>query len=210
MEAVPAEVATAARIIWDFDGVITDNEPVQVEAYETVLARRGVSLPPNWFSSWVGAPEREIWRGLRASTGTAEDPEKLMLERAEVYLPLAEELTPAWFVAPLLALDCEHHIVSANDYDQIVHLLSVWGLASSFTSVSAAHAPSGDIRGKAQRLADRLEPGCVLIEDSPKYLSLARGVTRVGVSHGFNALSALDCEMEVAHASPGQWGMPQP
>lgn len=202
---LPELVSSASTVVWDFDGVVADTEPVQAAAYNAVLARYGVEQPPDWFHTWVGTPEPAIWAGLRAALGLAAPVEVLCAERAEVYSELARSLRPAWFVAPTLALRCPHRIVSAGNRHQIELLLDSWGIRDAFASLSATGAPGGDPCPKAERLAAALTPGAVLFEDSARYLAAAGGHLRVGVHHRFNDPANLACDVLVAHGEVGVW-----
>lgn len=135
--AVPQAVENARAVIWDFDGVVADTEPVQARAYEVVLRRAGVDVAPGWFAQWVGTPESGIWAGLKDRYGLAASVGALSAVRAEVYEELAAGLLPAWFVEPVLGLPVRHSIVSAGNHRQIVALLHQWGLEDAFAEVSA-------------------------------------------------------------------------
>jgi phosphoglycolate phosphatase-like HAD superfamily hydrolase len=205
MNTLPELVATASTVVWDFDGVVADTEPVQAAAYEVVLQGLRVDPDPGWFSTWVGTPEPGIWGGLREQFGLVETVEALTTQRADVYGELARGLMPAWFVAETLAVPCPHRIISAGNHYQIEMLLELWGIKDAFTLISATGSPNGDSRPKADRLLSALGPGAVLFEDSARYLAIAQGHRRVGVQHRFNNPSTLDCELLVSHETAGVW-----
>ena len=202
---VPSVVTTASSVVWDFDGVVADTEPVQAAAYEATLERFSIQPERRWFNNWVGTPEHRIWAGLREQFGLSQPVEVLTAERAGIYGELALKLQPAWFVTPVLSMRCSHRVVSAGNHHQIEMLLNHWGIRDAFTSISATGSPDGDGRDKAERLVAALEPCSVLFEDSPRYLTLAAGHRRVGVHHQFNDLAGLPCDVLVSHASVGVW-----
>lgn len=205
MSTLPELVATASAVVWDFDGVVADTEPVQAAAYEAVLAGLGVEASPGWFARWVGTPEPGIWEGLREQFALRSTVAELTACRAVAYGELSRGLSPAWFVAETLAVPCPHRIVSAGNHRQIVALLELWGLREAFSSISATGSPGADSRPKEGRLRSALGAGVVLFEDSSRYLALARGHRRVGVQHLFNDPASLECELLVSHKKPGVW-----
>ncbi len=211
---IPASLRTVDAVLWDFDGVIADTEPCQARAYEIVLARNGVVLPPGWFDGFVGRTERTIWSELvhRIDPATAlPDIDALMQERVAVYLAEAAGLTPSWFLDPVLALDIAHHIVSAGNHDAIATLLDRWGLTERFVTIRASDSPATPAgQPKDERLHATLvelaPAACAVIEDGAGYLELARtlGAVTVGVQHALND-AHHDVDIVVDHRQPYIW-----
>jgi len=199
-------------VVWDFDGVVADTEPVQTRAYEVVLADLGVDVPGGWFTEWVGTPEAGIWAGVRERYGVSLPVDELVAARAGVYSELAAKLVPAWFVAPVLALPVCHTIVSAGNHSQIVPLQQRWGIADAFAEVLATGSPRVPAgQPKLERLREATkEPGCILFEDSSRYLDAVDVAVKVGVEHQFNDLSRIRCDFLVAHRAEafGRWAGP--
>lgn len=203
---LPEVVAAATTIVWDFDGVIADTEPAQARAYETLLARRGVTVPPGWFHDYVGTPELGIWDRLTTEHELTDTIEDLTHERSSAFIEYATALPTAWFVPNVLQLPCPHHIVSAGRHEHITALLQAWGLTDAFTSVSATGTP-GQAPGaaKADRLRQAYTPGSVLFEDMPRYLAMDLPWSRVGVAHSYNDLTGVACDLFVDHRHPNIW-----
>lgn len=213
-QPIPASLCHVETVLWDFDGVIADTEPCQARAYEIVLARHGVALPPGWFDGFVGTTERTIWFEIVRRIDRAAplpDIDALMHERAAVYLAEATELTPSWFLDPLLAQDVAHHIVSAGNHDAIATLLDRWGLTSRFVTIRASDSPITPIgQAKVERLHATLvelaPTTCAVIEDGPAYLELARslGAITVGVQHALSD-KHRNVDIVVDHRQPDIW-----
>lgn len=213
-QPVPTLLRSVEAVLWDFDGVIADTEPCQARAYEIVLARHGVALPPGWFEGFVGSTERTIWSELVRRMDPAAGPldiDSLMHERAGDYLACAGELDPSWFVASVLALETEHHIVSAGNHGAIATLLDRWGLTARFATIRASDSPTTPLaqpkRERLQATLVELDPStCAVIEDSAAYLELARGLgaVTVGVQHGLNG-THHGVDFVVDHRQPDLW-----
>lgn len=196
------------RVIWDFDGVIADTEPVQAHAYEVVLANHGVPVEPGWFNKYVGTPEPHIWSMLDDLHHLKTSNMGLAEERATVYAELTTTLHPAWYVPTILELDTEHVIVSAGNHHQIVTLLNRWGLTDRFTTIRATGSPdTPPDEPKAERITATCHAGTVLLEDSARYLHMATaaGAATIGVQHQFNTLTTDDSNILIAHTRPNVW-----
>jgi phosphoglycolate phosphatase-like HAD superfamily hydrolase len=217
---LPASFHSVGAIVWDFDGVIADTEPCQARAYEAVLLRHGHVPAPGWFEGCVGGTERSIWSELISRvdpSASLPDVDALMRERVAIYLQLAADLSPSWFVTSIITLDIEHHIVSAGNHDTITSLLDRWRLTTRFSTVRASDSPTTPPgQPKGERLRDTLvelgAAGCAVIEDGAVYLELARtlGAITVGVQHSLSA-AHHDVDFVVDHRNPHLWthGRPQ-
>lgn len=198
----------ASRLVWDFDGVIADTEPVQQAAYEAVLARHDVHVRPGWFTQWIGNPEHVVWAGLAEEHRTLRhQTDNLIGERRGVYRDMAKLIEPAWFVPALLALPLQHVVVSAGNHDDIVWLLDHWGIASGFDDVRATRKRTSQGTKEVRLRKAITESKCVVVEDSVRYLRAARvaGATTIGVSHSLNTLSVEDADVLVSHGVPDLW-----
>ena len=135
----------------------------------------------------------------------------LTARRAAAYRDLSSDLAPAWFVGPVLGVAAEHVVVSSGNHEQVELLLGRWGLRGGFREVLATGSPGVPAgQPKAHRLAVRLAgvaATAVVLEDAPRYLAQAAGAgaRTVGVAHRLNDLSAVRCDLVVAHNWPGRW-----
>ena len=73
-------MTTASSVVWDFDGVVADTEPVQAAAYEATLERFSIQPERRWFNNWVGTPEHRIWAGLREQFGLSQPSARASME----------------------------------------------------------------------------------------------------------------------------------
>jgi beta-phosphoglucomutase-like phosphatase (HAD superfamily) len=200
-QVVDAIVASGpyARAVWDFDGVMADSEPLQGEAYRTMLEGFGIHPEPDFFNEYIGRTETEIWTSIRERYGIATSVAELRAARIEVFLARAKQsLRPNWFVRPLMAgfrgQGTAQWIVSSGNREVIEVLLSTWQIDSGITKIVSSDASNADTYSKRLAIEEaiRSSPGkTILIEDHPQYLALgaALGVATVAVRHGLNDLA---------------------
>jgi phosphoglycolate phosphatase-like HAD superfamily hydrolase len=191
-------VAKATTIVWDFDGVIADTEPVQAASFAAVLEAHGIQPPENFFSKFLGRSEREIWLALRAQYGLRTSVEALTASRSDLYLANASRLSPAPYVAPLLSAAKESGsvslIVSSGTVDHIEHLLQAFQLQHAFIGIYCIGSPRDvDLSDKASRLqhiASGWSRPQVLLEDNFTYLALgtALQMRAIAVMHSMSPI----------------------
>lgn len=195
----PAEGPGPLRVLWDFDGVVADTEPLHDQTYQELARRRSHPLEPGYFDRLLGRTEQSIWVTLIDLGFPADlhDVDALMRERQEVYLRLAlETLDPTWVATTLVphfaARGAEQFIVSNGDPDSQLRLLEKWRLSDSLTI--NRRAPGED---KATTLLRLCVPPVVVLEDNGGYLETARkaGAMTVAVRNGYNASQDLDADL---------------
>lgn len=197
-----ADATTPLRVLWDFDGVVADTEPLHDETYQELARRRSHPLKPGYFEEMVGRTELAIWellisQGFPADRG---DIDALMAERQAAYLELAlAKLEPTWVTTSLVPyfaeLGAEQYIVSNGDPDSQAQLLAKWGLADNLTI--SRRAPGEDKRKVLLRLC---VPPTIVLEDNAGFLDLARqaGARTVAVKNSFNADQHLDADLTLS------------
>lgn len=192
-------------VLWDFDGVIANTEPVQAEAYRVILRRLGHEVPADFFQPLMGLTEPEIWTHLTDEYGLAASPSDLRDERLGVLVDLSSGLQPNWFVRVLLAASdkVEHLIISAGNDEVVRRLLTQWHLLNSFSQI-LAFREDADAPTKEERFAEVLVPQpdpalFLVVEDNARYLQLAHalGARTLGVRHELNDLSVDDADFLV-------------
>jgi beta-phosphoglucomutase len=205
-------------IVFDFDGVIADSEPLHLKALQQTLAEEGVVLDRDeYFARYLGYDdvgafaalardrglpwsERQV-KGLVARKGTKL---QALLAGDEVLFPGAAEFvrTAAAEVPVAIASGALRH--------EIVQIVEAAGLRQQFTTIVA----SGDtpqskpspapyllafkqLRDETQRPLDARR--CVAIEDSVWGLESARGagLRCVGVTSSYPAAELVGAELVV-------------
>jgi beta-phosphoglucomutase len=181
-------------IVFDFDGVIADSEPLHLQAFQRTLGDEGLELSArDYYARYLGYDDAGLFQALARDreialsddqiaslvarkAGTLQD----MLHDGHVLFPGASEFIHA------AALEVPIAIASGALRHEILEILEAAGLARLFTVIVAAgDTPRSKPSPAPYRLAfDRLrrsiggEPDpqrCVAIEDSRWGLESARG-----------------------------------
>ncbi|MFV0427925.1 MAG: HAD family hydrolase [Arachnia sp.] len=194
------------RVLWDFDGVVADTEPLHDQTYQELARRRGHVLEPGYFDAMVGKTEPRIWSELIAQGFPArrDEIDDLARERQAAYLELAlETLQPTWVARALVpyfaGLGAQQFIVSNGDPDSQARLLAGWGLADHLNI--RRREPGEDKLGLLRRL---YQPPVIVIEDNAGFLRQARaaGAATIAVRNSFNADQDLPADVIVSLLEP--------
>ena len=178
-------------LLFDFNGVIADDEEQHREALNTVLAEGGISLTrEQYYSEYLGRDDRtslmEAFRRAGRPLATVRL-ERLLAEQSRIYQRLIDRslsLVPgvADFV-PRAAERFRLGLVSGARRGEVETVLDRAGLRSHFEVILAAEDvprgkpdPAGYLAARAA--LDRRRPlaarSCVVIEDSLRGLEAAR------------------------------------
>jgi len=195
-------------IVFDFDGVIANSEPLHFRAFREVLARRGVELTePDYYTRYLGFDDLGAFRAIAKDRGrtwsaaeltslTADKAERMeALERvASVLFPgAADAIRRAAAAVPIA-------IASGALGAEIRRVLDGANLTHHFKAIVAAEdtaagkpAPDPYLRAVAllsESVGDAvLAADCVAIEDSRWGITSARaaGLRTVGVTSSYDA-----------------------
>jgi beta-phosphoglucomutase-like phosphatase (HAD superfamily) len=187
-----AEVLEAAdTVVFDFDGVLADSEPLHLQSYRELIADMGGSLDEDRFRSLIGRKERDIWPAVISRPA---DIDELVARRATIFLRLAAgELAVDRRIAWMLQCGFAERIVLSSGNPLIVErLLDEWSIAGRFSEVRAlGDSPVTKIEELRRIARVRRSTGTwrgVLVEDSAAALAegSALGLVTVGVVHSLN------------------------
>ena len=200
----------ASGILFDFNGVIIDDEPQHCDALIATLAEYGYPLDrETYYRDYLGFDDRECFRFTFARAGGPVEEARLLeaIERKNGHYESAiradMRLVPgAVDFVEAAALDgLQLAIVSGALRREIALVLDLAGLAPHFAEIVAAEDVSAckpDPQGFTRaRQALGLSPArCVVIEDSLPGLAAARAAglrcTLLSTSHAAEALAAGD------------------
>ena len=180
-------------VVFDFDGVIVNSEPVHLRALQAVLAREGASLNArDYYGRYVGLSDHDTfvsvardfglgWDAAAIDTLIAEKSasvQRLLAERSPLFDGAAERLRSLAGEVPLA-------IASGALRPEIEHVLRRAGLLHCFTMIVAAgETPRGKpapdpyraaIDGLSSILGRRLDPArSIAVEDTLQGLASAR------------------------------------
>jgi beta-phosphoglucomutase len=183
-----------AGVIFDFDGVLADSEPVHLHVFQTVLESIGITLTPEeYYARYLGYSDRDAFIHVLRDRGVTLAPERLeaLLETKKELFPQAigdHTLYPG--AAECVARIAAHvpvAIASGALRHEIELILSRSGLHDRFPVIVAAgetprSKPAADPYARAFELlqnAGAFRPGTspadvIAIEDSEWGLQSAR------------------------------------
>ena len=205
-------------IVFDFDGVIADSEPLHLKAFQRVLAEDGMTLGEDeYFNRYLGYDDVGVFEAIardRALPWTARHVTELVARKGmklqalisggEVLFPGA----PAFIRAA--AAEVPVAIASGALRHEILQILESVALHELFAAIVASGDTPASKPSPApyllaferlqKRAAKQLDPQrCVAIEDSLWGLESARqaGLRCVGVTTSYTAAELLGAELIV-------------
>lgn len=205
----------AGALVFDFDGVIVNSEPLHLRAFQAVLAAESIALSASeYYARYVGLSDRDAFEAVGREAGTrwsAGRVDALVARKgAEVQRVLAEDspLFPE-AAARIRALAAEWPLAVASGAlrSEIKQVLDRTGLSPCFVTIVAAgetprSKPAPDpytlaVARLSAALGTRLEPSRVAaVEDTVQGLTSARaaGLRTIAVTTTFpaSALASAD------------------
>jgi beta-phosphoglucomutase len=213
-------------VVFDFDGVLADSEPLHLRVYQELLAAENLTLPPaEYYSRYLGYDDVGVFealardKGLRIEQGRIDE---LIARKAELFQRRASAqhvLFPgAAASVQAIAAHCPVAIASGALREDIETILRNTQLGSIFTVIVAAGEtrqgkPAPDPYAKALALlAGRhgtvVRPGrSVAIEDSHWGLESARaaGLRTIAVATSYEARDLGTSDLivpDISHVTP--------
>ena len=200
-------------ILFDFNGVIINDEPVQMRAYQEILKGEGIELSEAEYYSCLGMDDRSFTAAAFERAGkksSDQDIDRIIAAKSAKWRSIVSDELPLFDgigdLIEKLAREFSLGIVSMAGRDEIEFVLSKSGLAKHFDTIVSAE----DVRnckpdpecfriGFRQLDAARTRAGhlpmthgeCLVIEDSPAGIEGARNadLPALGVA---NTVSAED------------------
>ncbi len=207
-------------VVFDFDGVIANSEPLHFRAYRDVLADRGIVLTEAaYYDRYLGYDDVGAFKAIAADTGAPlsdSDIEELVRRKAvrlealekdgSVLFPGARDaiarMAARWPVA-IASGALKAEILRVLEHEGLGPLVPI--VVSAEDTPESKPDPAPYLRAVAMLGADvdRLQPHeCVAIEDSKWGLVSARaaGLKTVGLTHTYPASElAADADVVITH-----------
>ena len=211
--------AALQAVIFDFDGVIADSEPLHFRAFQQALAEDGLELTPKeYYARYLGYDDVGAFQAFGEDHGVPMDTARLaalvarkgvklqaMLSAGSVLFPGAVDFVRAAASAVPIA------IASGALRHEIEEVITAAGVGDLFAAIVASgDTPQSKPSPAPYRLAFErlqeasgsiLDPGrCVAIEDSRWGLESARGagLRCVGVTNSYPADELTGAELVVS------------
>ncbi|MPY88358.1 MAG: HAD-IA family hydrolase [Luteitalea sp.] len=207
-----------AAVIFDFDGVLANSEPLHLRVFQQVLATVGVTLSDEeYYAGYLGYSDQDALRVLARDRGLAFDEatiERLATAKTRRFRDVARDESVLFpnsaACVEQIAAAVPVAIASGALRDEIELMLEPTGLRKLFSVIVAADdtprsKPAPDPYERAFTLLQntgRLEPTArpahvVAIEDSPWGIQSARdaGLRTIGVTTSYDADRLSEAEL---------------
>jgi beta-phosphoglucomutase len=218
-------------IFFDFNGVIIDDEMIQMKAYQEVLRGHDINLLEEWYFGALGMSDRTFVRSMFERAGKPLTDEMLeTVQKAKTAIhreKIKEELPLFPGVLTFLKSVARHFpigLVSMANRDEVGHVFERANLLPLFSVVVTAEdtsvckpAPDCYVCGLAklnekrqrERLLPLLPAECLAIEDSPPGIESARaaGMRTLGVTNTVEESALRAAGADVVTRSLADWNV---
>lgn len=216
-------------ILMDFNGVVINDEPIQMKAYAEVFKADGIDLTEEMYYDCLGMNDDYFVRAIAAKAGAEFPPEKVT--------EIIEAKSGAWRAVidngiPLfegvedfikrMSRSFELGLVSMARRKEIDHVLDLTGLKPYFSAIVSAEdvattKPDPECYRTGFERIDRahtsknafpiLRRGCVVIEDSPQGIAAAKGarLKALGVTNTVREDRLRDAGADAVTDNLGDW-----
>ncbi|MDT4954264.1 MAG: beta-phosphoglucomutase [Acidobacteriota bacterium] len=216
-------------IFFDFNGVIIDDEPIQLKVYQEALAAEGVALTEDDYYNSLGMDDQTFVRAAFERAGLALTDETLsaLIERkTELHRQMIEDELPLFqgVVTIIKALSTHYQLglVSMARRVEIDHVLKRARLDHAFAIIVSAEdvhvcKPDPDCYQRALELLNEkrreerklplLPKECLVIEDSPPGIQAGRasGMSSLGVTNTVKEETLRASGADVVTANLADW-----
>ncbi len=216
-------------IFFDFNGVILDDERLQMAAYQEVLKPHGIDLTEEQYFSALGMDDQTFLRTAftREKKPLADEVMQTILEgKSQAHRKLIEEELP-FFPGVVTFLKAAARVYALGlvsmarkiEIDYVLeraHLGSLFSVIISAESVGACK-PAADCylsalaqlnqKRRELRLLPLLAPECLVVEDSPPGIrsGIAAGMRTLGVTNTVSETELRAAGAEIVTPSLADW-----
>jgi beta-phosphoglucomutase len=170
-----------SAVVFDFDGVIADSEPLHFEGFRRVLARHGVTLPKSdYYAKYLGYDDAGAFRAVLADDGQRFDDGRIasLVEEKVTLFPEMLAGQPVIYHGAAacigrLGAQVPLAIASGAALDDIEAVLRGTGLRERFrTVVAAEHTPRSKPHPDPYRRALEIlrEQGVLSMDAPPRHV----------------------------------------
>lgn len=171
-------------VIFDVDGVLTDSEPLHLDAANRVLDPFGAKLSEEDNLEYLGLDDRAFWKEMINRFQIEADPDTLKASRvAAVIAMIREGIVPLpgvpEFVTGLVMRGLKIGAASSSPRPVVDAILDELGLKNAFQATVTGDEvsqgkPDPEIFLKAAQALNTAPDQCMAVEDSPNGILAAR------------------------------------
>jgi beta-phosphoglucomutase len=218
-------------IFFDFNGVIIDDETIQMKAYQEVLRGHDVNLTEELYFGALGMDDRTFVRSMFAKSGKPlTDPvlATVITDKTSIHRDIIKDELPLFpGVMTFLKAASRHFslgLVSMANLNEVGYVFQRANLTPLFSVIVTAEdtsvckpAPDCYVCGltklnekrQSERLLPLLPSECLAIEDSPPGIESARGagMRTLGVTNTVDADALRAAGADVVTASLADWSV---
>ena len=205
-----------AAIVFDFDGVLADSEPLHLRAYQEVLSSMGATLPrEEYYARYLGYDDEGVFLAVSQDRGwelTGAQISTLIAEKTEAF----EQIVAGEDVLYIGASDCVQRlaaiwplgVASGAQRQDIEPIIRRGGIDRFFRFIVAAgdtpeSKPAPDPYLRAAELHGVPPSSCVAIEDSRWGIRSAKtaGMWCIGITTTYPVSSLMEADTIVTSLS---------
>ncbi|HET6890625.1 MAG TPA: HAD family phosphatase [Pyrinomonadaceae bacterium] len=217
-------------LFFDFNGVIIDDERLQMTAYQQVMSDYGVELTEAQYFAALGMDDKTFVRVAFERAGKLNDltVDAIIEAKTKVHRTMIEDELPLFpGVVTFLKATARHYplgLTSMANQDEISYVLDRARLRQLFTVIVSAEnvtacKPAPDCyvcaleklndKRRAARLLPLLANECLVIEDSPQGIQSGRsaGMRTLGVTNTVSEAELRGAGAEVVTGSLADWNV---
>jgi len=217
--------AAPRALIFDCDGVIADDEPLHLAAFQRALAPAGITIVRDaYYARYLGLNDREAVRLAFADASIAASADQIaaaVTAKANAFLDLVRAGTPIFpGVVPFVraaAARVPLAVASGALRHEIDLILAQAGIAECFTTIVSSEdvrdgkpSPEGFLLALARLRAggsDLRASDCVVVEDSQPGVQAARraGMRCVAVTNSHPREALAEADLVVSSLAEVSW-----
>lgn len=183
-------------LLMDFNGVIINDEPIQMRAYQEILAAEDIALTDEAYYECLGMDDRSFVEAAYTRAGRTPEPNKVLeltQKKSQMWHDIVSDEVPLFedvenFIRKM-ANDFSLGIVSMSGRADILYILERTNLMSCFDVIVSAEDVSAckpdpecyrigfrelDLARTAKGHLPMIHSECVVIEDSPPGVQAGR------------------------------------
>jgi HAD superfamily hydrolase (TIGR01509 family) len=216
-------------ILMDFNGVIINDEPLHMKAYQEILATEGIALSEDHYYSAMGMDDKTFLNAqyTRAEKNlTAEKTQEILQAKSESWRKLVDKEIPLFDAVENFVRKMENDfalgIVSMARRDEIEYVLDRVDLKDCFSVIVSAEdvsvcKPDAECYQTGFNLIDaaRIRRGsnpmvhgdCLVIEDAPQGIIAGKraGLKTLGITNTVSAEKLREAGADAVSKSLSDW-----